>query len=166
MLKFENVSKVYNGGFKAVNSVNFEISEGEFLVLIGPSGSGKSTTMKMINRMIPHTSGLITINGKDITKLNAAELRRNIGYVIQQIGLFPHYTIEKNIAIVPELKGWDKEKIKERVKELLNMVGLDPEVFSTRYPKELSGGQQQRVGVARALASNPSIILWMNPLAL
>ncbi len=163
MLKFENVSKVYNSGFKAVNSVNFEIPEGEFLVLIGPSGSGKSTTMKMINRMIPHTSGLITINGKDITKLNAAELRRNIGYVIQQIGLFPHYTIEKNIAIVPELKGWDKEKIKERVKELLNMVGLDPEVFSTRYPKELSGGQQQRVGVARALASNPSIILMDEP---
>ena len=163
MLKFENVSKVYNSGFKAVNSVNFEIPEGEFLVLIGPSGSGKSTTMKMINRMIPHTSGLITINGKDITKLNAAELRRNIGYVIQQIGLFPHYTIEKNIAIVPELKGWDKEKIKERVKELLNMVGLDPEVFSTRYPKELSGGQQQRVGVARALASNPSIVLMDEP---
>ena len=163
MLKFENVSKVYNGGFTAVNSVNLEVSEGEFLVLIGPSGSGKSTTMKMINRMIPHTSGLITINGKDITKLNAAELRRNIGYVIQQIGLFPHYTIEKNIAIVPELKGWDKEKIKERVKELLNMVGLDPEVFSTRYPKELSGGQQQRVGVARALASNPSIILMDEP---
>jgi osmoprotectant transport system ATP-binding protein len=163
MLKFENVSKVYNSGFTAVNSVNFEIPEGEFLVLIGPSGSGKSTTMKMINRMIPHTSGLITINGKDITKLNAAELRRNIGYVIQQIGLFPHYTIEKNIAIVPELKGWDKEKIQERVKELLNMVGLDPEVFSTRYPKELSGGQQQRVGVARALASNPSIILMDEP---
>ena len=163
MLKFENVSKVYNGGFTAVNSVNLEIPEGEFLVLIGPSGSGKSTTMKMINRMIPHTSGLITINGKDITKLNAAELRRNIGYVIQQIGLFPHYTIEKNIAIVPELKGWDKEKIKERVKELLNMVGLDPEVFSTRYPKELSGGQQQRVGVARALASNPSIVLMDEP---
>ena len=129
MLKFENVSKVYNGGFTAVDSVNLEVPEGEFLVLIGPSGSGKSTTMKMINRMIPHTSGLITINGKDITKLNAAELRRNIGYVIQQIGLFPHYTIEKNIAIVPELKGWDKEKIKERVKELLNMVGLDPEVL-------------------------------------
>jgi osmoprotectant transport system ATP-binding protein len=163
MLKFENVSKMYNSGFTAVNSVNFEIPEGEFLVLIGPSGSGKSTTMKMINRMIPHTSGLITINGKDITKLNAAELRRNIGYVIQQIGLFPHYTIEKNIAIVPELKGWDKEKIQERVKELLNMVGLDPEVFSTRYPKELSGGQQQRVGVARALASNPSIILMDEP---
>ncbi|SES00090.1 betaine/proline/choline family ABC transporter ATP-binding protein [Psychrobacillus sp. OK032] len=163
MLKFENVSKVYADGFKAVNSVNFDIPEGEFLVLIGPSGSGKSTTMKMINRMISHTSGTISIDGKDITKLNAAELRRNIGYVIQQIGLFPHYTIEKNIAIVPELKGWDKEKIKTRVKELLTMVGLDPEVYSSRYPKELSGGQQQRVGVARALASNPRVILMDEP---
>lgn len=163
MLKFENVSKVYADGFKAVNSVNFDIPEGEFLVLIGPSGSGKSTTMKMINRMISHTSGTISIDGKDITKLNAAELRRNIGYVIQQIGLFPHYTIEKNIAIVPELKGWDKEKTKARVKELLTMVGLDPEVYSARYPKELSGGQQQRVGVARALASNPRVILMDEP---
>ncbi|QBP40308.1 betaine/proline/choline family ABC transporter ATP-binding protein [Paenisporosarcina antarctica] len=163
MLRFDNVSKVYNEGFKAVDSVSFEIPEGEFLVLIGPSGSGKSTTMKMINQMIPHTSGTIWIDGKDITKLNAAELRRNIGYVIQQIGLFPHYTIEKNIAIVPELKGWDKEKIKARVSELLTLVGLEPEIYSSRFPKELSGGQQQRVGVARALASNPSVILMDEP---
>lgn len=163
MIKFENVSKVYNDGFKAVDSVNFEILEGELIVLIGPSGSGKSTTMKMINRMIPHTSGTISIDGNDVTKLNAAELRRNIGYVIQQIGLFPHYTIEENIAIVPHLKGWEEQDIKKRVKELLTMVGLDPEIFSKRYPKELSGGQQQRVGVARALASNPKIILMDEP---
>ena len=163
MLKFKNVSKVYGDGFKAVDSVSFEIPEGEFLVLIGPSGSGKSTTMKMINRMIPHTGGEITIDGQDITKLNASELRRNIGYVIQQIGLFPHYTIEKNIAIVPELKGWDEKRIKDRVKELLEMVGLDPDIYATRYPKELSGGQQQRVGVARALASNPRVILMDEP---
>lgn len=163
MLKFENVSKVFNGGFKAVDSVSFEIPEGEFVVLIGPSGSGKSTTMKMINRMVPHTSGTISINGKDITKLNAAELRRNIGYVIQQIGLFPHYTIEKNIAIVPELKGWPKKEIDARVQELLTLVGLDPKVYGPRYPKELSGGQQQRVGVARALASNPEVILMDEP---
>ncbi len=163
MLKFENVSKVYDGGFRAVDSVNFEIQEGELLVLIGPSGSGKSTTMKMINRIIPHTSGTISINGKDVKSYNAAELRRSIGYVIQQIGLFPHYTIEKNIAIVPQLKGWKEETIKARVEELLVLVGLDPKIHATRYPKELSGGQQQRVGIARALASDPDIILMDEP---
>lgn len=163
MIKFENVTKMYDSGFQAVKSVDFEIKKGELLVLIGPSGSGKSTTMKMINRIIPHTSGTITIDGKDIKSYNAPDLRRNIGYVIQQIGLFPHYTIEKNIAIVPQLKGWDEKDIKPRVKELLEMVGLDPEIHATRFPKELSGGQQQRVGIARALASNPDIILMDEP---
>jgi len=163
MLKFENVSKVFDGGFQAVKSVTFDIPAGELLVLIGPSGSGKSTTMKMINRMEPHTSGKITINGKDTNSYNASELRRNIGYVIQQIGLFPHYTIEKNIAIVPQLKGWNDKEIKARVNELLELVGLDPEVYAGRYPKELSGGQQQRIGIARALAADPDVILMDEP---
>lgn len=163
MLRFENVSKVYQGGLLAVDSVSFEVPEGELLVVIGPSGSGKSTTMKMINRMIPLTSGKIFIDGEDVMKLNAADLRRDIGYVIQQIGLFPHYTIEKNIAIVPQLKGWDTKEIAQRVSELLELVGLDPDTYRTRYPKELSGGQQQRVGVARALASDPRIILMDEP---
>ncbi|BAQ09740.1 glycine betaine/l-proline abc transporter [Bacillus sp. OxB-1] len=163
MLKFENVSKTFEDGFQAVKSVSFDIPEGEFLVLIGPSGSGKSTTMKMINRMEPHSSGMISINGKDTNSYNAAELRRSIGYVIQQIGLFPHYTIEKNIATVPQLNGWDIQKIKPRVRELLELVGLDPDLYATRYPKELSGGQQQRVGIARALAADPDIILMDEP---
>lgn len=163
MLKFENVSKVYGDGFQAVKSVNFDIQQGEFLVLIGPSGSGKSTTMRMINKMEPHTSGTISINGKDINSYNPSELRRNIGYVIQQIGLFPHYTIEKNIAIVPQLKGWNPKEVKARVNELLDLVGLNPDMYATRYPKELSGGQQQRVGIARALAGNPDIILMDEP---
>jgi len=162
MLKFENVSKVFDG-FKAVDAVNMTVNEGEFLVVIGPSGSGKSTTMKMINRMIPHSSGKILIDGQDIEKLNPAKLRRNIGYVIQQIGLFPHYTIRDNIAIVPQLKGWSEQEIKDRVRELMILVGLDPEIYLDRYPKELSGGQQQRVGVARALASNPEVILMDEP---
>lgn len=163
MIKFENVTKTYEGGFQAVESINLEIEEGELLVLIGPSGSGKSTTMKMINRIIPHTSGTVSIDGQDINSYKASDLRRNIGYVIQQIGLFPHYTIEKNIAIVPQLKGWAEKEIQLRVKELLELVGLDPEIHATRYPKELSGGQQQRVGIARALASNPEIILMDEP---
>lgn len=163
MLKFENVSKVFDDGTKAVNSVSFEVDSGELLVLIGPSGCGKSTMMKLINRMIPHSTGKVYVGGKDITTLNAAELRRSIGYVIQEIGLFPHYTIEKNIAIVPQLKGWGKAQIKERVNAMLEMVGLDPEIYKDRYPKELSGGQQQRVGVARALASNPDVLLMDEP---
>ncbi|WP_106766143.1 ABC transporter ATP-binding protein [Paenibacillus faecalis] len=163
MIRFENVSKVYPDGFQAVKDLNFEIQEGEFLVLIGPSGCGKTTTMKMINRLEPHTAGSITLHGQDIKKANPVELRRSIGYVIQQTGLFPHYTLEQNVGLVPDLKGWDKAKKKQRVYELLDMVGLDPEIYASRYPKELSGGQQQRVGVARALAADPEVILMDEP---
>ncbi|HEY2495359.1 MAG TPA: ABC transporter ATP-binding protein [Paenibacillus sp.] len=163
MLKFENVSKTYANGYQAVKSVSFEIEEGELIVLIGPSGCGKTTTMKMINRLMPHTEGTISIRGKDITQENPVELRRNIGYVIQQVGLFPHYTIEQNIALIPHLKGWDAAKTKARVHELLDMVGLEPSVFASRYPRQLSGGQQQRVGVARALAADPEIVLMDEP---
>lgn len=163
MLKFENVGKTYSNGFEAVASLNFEVKKGEFIVFIGPSGCGKTTTMKMINRLIPHSKGTITISGEDVTKMNPVRLRRSIGYVIQQVGLFPHYTIAKNIATVPQLLGWDKDYIDKRVNELLTLVGLDPGLHRDRYPKELSGGQQQRVGVARALAADPDIILMDEP---
>ncbi|NQX66915.1 ABC transporter ATP-binding protein [Paenibacillus alba] len=163
MIKFEHVGKTYPNGYQAVKSMDFEIAKGEFIVLIGPSGCGKTTTMKMINRLMPHTEGTITINGQDITKANPVELRRNIGYVIQQAGLFPHYTIEENIALIPHLKGWKAAKKKERVHELLHMIGLDPALFAGRFPRELSGGQQQRVGVARALAADPEIVLMDEP---
>lgn len=163
MLKFEGVGKTYASGFEAVKNISFEITAGEILVLIGPSGCGKTTTMKMINRLIPHTSGTITLHGKDITQENVVTLRKNIGYVIQQVGLFPHYTIEDNVGLIPELKGWDTNRKSERVLEMLRLVGLDPEVFAKRYPKQLSGGQQQRVGVARALAADPEIVLMDEP---
>ncbi|KIL40486.1 ABC transporter ATPase [Gordoniibacillus kamchatkensis] len=163
MILFEQVSKTYPNGFQAVKDLNFRIDAGEFIVFIGPSGCGKSTTMKMINRLVPHTGGTISINGKNITKENPVDLRRNIGYVIQQVGLFPHYTIEDNIAVVLSLLGWKEAKRKQRAAELLQMVGLEPDRFAKRYPRELSGGQQQRVGVARALAADPEIVLMDEP---
>ncbi|MDR0569784.1 MAG: betaine/proline/choline family ABC transporter ATP-binding protein [Clostridiales Family XIII bacterium] len=163
MIKFDNVSKRYGNGSVVVKSLNFETQEGELLVLIGPSGCGKTTTMKMINRLVPHSEGRITIGGKDVGSLDPVLLRRGIGYVIQQIGLFPHYTIEENIALIPRLNKWEERAVKERVRHLMDVVGLNPEAFAGRYPRELSGGQQQRVGVARALAANPDIILMDEP---
>ncbi|MED1412798.1 MULTISPECIES: ABC transporter ATP-binding protein [Bacillus] len=163
MIQFNHVSKSYEDGAKAVDSLHIEIKKGEFFVLIGPSGCGKTTTMKMINRLIETTEGSILIDGKDIQQYNINELRWNIGYVLQQIALFPHMTIAENIAVVPEMRKWSKKKIQERVDELLHMVGLDPDVYRDRMPDELSGGQKQRVGVVRALAANPKIVLMDEP---
>jgi osmoprotectant transport system ATP-binding protein len=163
MIRFEQVSKQFPNGTFAVNSLDFEINKGEFFVLIGPSGSGKTTTLKMINRLIELSKGWVWINGKKISDYDINELRWNIGYVLQQIALFPHMTIAENIAVVPELKNWDKEKIAARIDDLLNMVGLEPSVYRNRKPSELSGGQQQRIGVIRALAADPEIILMDEP---
>ncbi len=163
MIKFENVSKYYPDDNVAVKSLNLDIGDGEFFVLIGPSGCGKTTTLKMINRLVDLSNGTIYINNKRISEYNIHELRWNIGYVLQQIGLFPHMTIEENIAIVPDLKKWDKKKVNARITELLESVGLEPDKYRHRKPYELSGGEQQRVGVVRALAADPKIILMDEP---
>lgn len=163
-IRLEKLTKHYPGTKKpAVNEFSLTIPAGECVIFVGPSGCGKTTTMKMINRIIEPTSGEIYIGGKNVMQTPAHELRRNIGYVIQQIGLFPHLTIADNIATVPQLLGWEKSKIQARVKELMELVGLDHEEFSSRYPKQLSGGQQQRVGVARALAADPAVLLMDEP---
>ncbi|WP_288580309.1 MULTISPECIES: ABC transporter ATP-binding protein [Lysinibacillus] len=163
MIIFDNVSKQYDNNQIAVKALNVEIKKGEFFVIIGPSGCGKTTLLKMINRLIPLTAGTIWINDKRISDYNIHELRWSIGYVLQQIALFPHMTIEENIAVVPELKKWSKTKIHQRVDELLALVGLEPAKYRQRKPKELSGGEQQRVGVVRALAADPEIILMDEP---
>ncbi len=163
MIQFENVSKSYDGKTNVVDSINLNIEEGEFFVIIGPSGCGKTTTLKMINRLISLTEGTIRIKDKKISEYAIHELRWQIGYVLQQIALFPHMTIEENIAIVPELKKWKRNQINERVTELLSMVDLDPEKYRGRKPSELSGGQQQRIGVIRALAADPEIVLMDEP---
>lgn len=163
MIEFKNVSKSYNGNEIVIDKLDFKIDKGDLVILIGESGSGKTTAMRMINRLHDPTSGTILINGKNIKDINPIELRRNIGYVIQKVGLFPHMTIGENIELIPYLKKWDKDKRRNRAVELLELVGLDPNIYIDRYPDELSGGQQQRVGVARALAVNPDIILMDEP---
>ncbi|PON03241.1 glycine/betaine ABC transporter ATP-binding protein [Bacillus halotolerans] len=162
MLTLKNVSKTYKGGKKAVNSVNLEIEKGEFICFIGPSGCGKTTTMKMINRLIEPSAGQIFIDGENMMEQDPVELRRKIGYVIQQIGLFPHMTIQQNISLVPKLLKWPEQQRKERARELLKLVDMGPE-YLDRYPHELSGGQQQRIGVLRALAAEPPLILMDEP---
>jgi osmoprotectant transport system ATP-binding protein len=162
MIKFNNVSKRY-GDKLAVEDVSFNIEQGEFFVLIGPSGCGKTTTLKMINRLIALTGGYIYFNDKPISDYPVYEMRWDIGYVLQQIALFPHMTIKENIAQVPQMKKWKQKDIDRRVDELLNMVNMDPEQFKNRKPDELSGGQRQRIGVIRALAADPPVILMDEP---
>lgn len=162
MIEFQHISKSYHGQ-SIINDLSFTIQDGEFIVLIGPSGCGKTTTLKMINRLISMNEGKILLDGEDITKKDLTSLRTGIGYVIQQIGLFPNMTVEQNICVVPKLLKWDKEKMKERTKELLNMVNLPYEDYGHKYPNQLSGGQQQRVGVLRALAAYPPILLMDEP---
>lgn len=163
MIKFENVTKRYEDGTVAVEAFDLEIHRGEFFVIIGPSGCGKTTTLKMINRLIPLSDGMIFIDRKNINEYDIHELRWNIGYVLQQIALFPHMTVEENITVVPEMKKWSKEKMKQRAHELMEMVGLNPKTYGGRKPSQLSGGEQQRVGVIRALAANPEMILMDEP---
>ncbi len=166
MIKLENLTKAFDtpaGTVVAADRINMDVADGEICVLLGPSGCGKTTTLKMINRLVEPTSGKIYIDGKDTDKYDPVELRRTIGYVIQQIGLFPNMTVEENVCVVPKLLGWDLDKARKRASELLATINLEPAIFLKRYPKELSGGQQQRVGVARALAADPPVLLMDEP---
>jgi len=164
MIRLVEVAKKYPGtDTDAVAPLSMEIGRGEFVVLVGPSGCGKTTTLRMINRLVEPTGGEIWIDGRNVTNVDPDDLRRGIGYVIQQVGLIPHMSIEQNIGLVPKMLGWDKARIAARVEELLELVGLDPAAYRSRYPRQLSGGQQQRVGVARALAADPPVMLMDEP---
>jgi osmoprotectant transport system ATP-binding protein len=163
-IELRELTKRYPGqSAPAVDAISLDVPAGELVVFVGPSGCGKTTTMKMINRLIEPTSGEVRIGGEDVLRMRPDDLRRHVGYVIQQIGLFPHLTIAQNIGIVPKLLGWSKTRITDRIDELLGLVGLDAAQFRSRYPRQLSGGQQQRVGVARALAADPPVMLMDEP---
>ncbi|MDT7538899.1 MAG: osmoprotectant transport system ATP-binding protein [Actinomycetota bacterium] len=162
-IRLEGVSKRYDDGTTAVDDLSLDVLPGELAVLVGPSGCGKTTTMKMVNRLIEPTSGRVLLDGEDVAKTSPVQLRRRVGYVIQQVGLFPHQTVRDNVATVPVLLGWDKTRTRKRVEELLDLVGLEPSRYAGRYPSQLSGGQRQRVGVARALAADPLVLLMDEP---
>ncbi|HEX6487235.1 MAG TPA: ABC transporter ATP-binding protein [Nocardioidaceae bacterium] len=163
MIRLKGVGKTYPDGTVAVQDLDLDVPRGSMVCLVGPSGCGKSTTLKMVNRLIEPSSGTIMMDGRDVTHVDPVELRRHIGYVIQQIGLFPHQTIRTNVATVPALLGWDKKRAHDRANELMSMVGLDPAAYGARYPHQLSGGERQRVGVARALAADPPVLLMDEP---
>ena len=163
MIRLDGVGKTFGDGTVAVEALDLDVPRGAVVTLVGPSGCGKSTTLKMVNRLIEPTSGRIFLDGTDVTDADPVELRRGIGYVIQQVGLFPHQTIATNVATVPSLLGWSKADARARALELMDLVGLDPEVFADRFPHQLSGGQRQRVGVARALAADPPVLLMDEP---
>ncbi|MEU4713834.1 ATP-binding cassette domain-containing protein [Micromonospora purpureochromogenes] len=162
-ITLDGIRKRYPDGTEAVRELSLEVKAGELVVLIGPSGCGKSTVLRMVNRLIEPTGGRILLGDEDITRVDPVKLRRRIGYVIQNVGLFPHQTVHTNVGTVPRLLGWPKERIRRRADELLELVGLDPAQFGRRYPHELSGGQRQRVGVARALAADPVVLLMDEP---
>jgi osmoprotectant transport system ATP-binding protein len=162
MITFDNTGKAY-AGVPAITGLNLNIARGELLVLLGPSGSGKSTALKMINRMVDHDSGRILLDGQEIYSFNVQDLRRRMGYAIQSVGLFPHWTVSRNIATVPRLLGWSEDRIAQRIDELLTLFDMEPAQYRQRMPNQLSGGQQQRIGVARALAADPDVLLMDEP---
>ncbi len=163
LVEFRDVSFAIDSGPRIIDRLELEVAPGETLVLLGESGCGKTTTLRLVNRLLTPTSGEVLVEGKSTTAWDAIDLRRRTGYVIQEAGLFPHFTVAENVALVPSLERWDEARVDARVREMLSLVGLDPARFADRYPRELSGGQRQRVGVARALAADPSLLLMDEP---